>query len=173
MEEDELISDTEDAPVRAVAAILASVLNLHSIGTTWFRWNKKTCNGGEKRENQEAKGCGRSAPIKETGNGQSKGELSRVILFLKILYPSRSRTRSNAIHIFWAKLNFSNTLSISRYSWAISTRVPILIRSFSELVIQNTPLSWTLNPSPKEEVGKSLRMPNVYLLYTSLISIHL
>ena len=29
MEEDELISDTEDAPVRAVAAILASVLNLH------------------------------------------------------------------------------------------------------------------------------------------------
>ena len=36
----------------------------------------------------------------------------------------------------------------------------------------NMPLSRTLNPSPKEEVGKSSRMPFVYQLYTWLTFVH-
>ena len=67
-----------------------------------------------------------------------------------------------------AKLSFSNTLSISRYSCPISTWVSILICSSRELVIQNTPLSWTPNPNPKEEVRKSWCMPYVDQLYTSI-----
>ena len=39
-------------------------------------------------------------------------------------------------------------------------------------MIQNTPLSWTPNPSQKVEVGKSSRMLYFCQLYTSLTFVH-
>ena len=59
-------------------------MNLNSTATIGFGPSKTTRNGGEKRENQEAESCGRSASDQETGNGQSKGEFVHVIFSIRL-----------------------------------------------------------------------------------------